>query len=123
MCTILLPIKPEYSNKIIEETKLYEYRKKRCKRKVNKILIYCTSPIKKIVAEVEVVDVLLNNPTLLWDITKEHAGISKKKYEEYYCNSNLAVAYKLGKVSVYDEPIDLRDIGINYHPQSYVYLD
>ena len=27
MCTILLPIKPEYANRIVDKTKLYEYRK------------------------------------------------------------------------------------------------
>ena len=48
MCTILLPIKPEYVNKIIEKTKLYEYRKNKCKKKVDKIVIYSTSPVKKL---------------------------------------------------------------------------
>ena len=33
MCTILLPIKPEYVDRIIDQSKLYEYRKKRCKQK------------------------------------------------------------------------------------------
>lgn len=33
MCTILLPIKPEYANKIIAQTKLYEYRKKYMQKK------------------------------------------------------------------------------------------
>ena len=40
MCTILLPIKPEYDNKIVDQTKLYEYRKNVCKRDIDKIIIY-----------------------------------------------------------------------------------
>ena len=47
MCTILLPIKPEYANKIVDQTKLYEYRKSICKRNIDKIVIYSTSPVKK----------------------------------------------------------------------------
>ena len=30
MCTILLPIKPEYAKKIVNKTKIYEYRKSKC---------------------------------------------------------------------------------------------
>ena len=34
----------------------------------------------------------------LWEITKENAGISYKKFKEYFLNSEQAYAYKLGKV-------------------------
>lgn len=123
MCTILLPIKPEYSKKIIEKTKMYEYRKRACKRKVDKIIIYSTAPIKKVIAEVEVVDILLNDPKTLWKLTKNLAGISKDKYKKYYKNTKTAIAYKLGSVKVYDSPKELKELGINYYPQSYVYLE
>ena len=122
MCTILLPIKPEYVNKIIEKTKLYEYRKNKCKKKVDKIVIYSTSPVKKIIAEVEVKGIISNSPDKLWKETKEYSGISKTKYMKYFKNKDVAFAYKLGKVTVYDNPKTLKDIGINYYPQSYVYL-
>lgn len=123
MCTILLPIKPEYANKILNQTKLYEYRKRKCRRKVEKIVIYSTAPIKKVIAEVEVVEIIANSPKLMWDNTKKYAGISKRNYLNYYNNSDIAVAYRLGKVIIYDTPIELKDLGINYYPQSYVYLD
>ena len=123
MCTILLPIKPEYVNGIINKTKLYEYRKHKCKRNVDKIVIYSTSPVGKIIAEVEVRETISNSPNKLWQQTKEYSGISKSKYMEYYKNKDVAFAYKLGKVLVYDKPKTLKDLGINYYPQSYVYLD
>ena len=41
----------------------------------------------------------------------------------YYKNKNTAIAYKLGKIMIYDKPKNLDDIGINYVPQSFVYLD
>ena len=37
MCTILLPIKPEYAKKIVKKTKICEYRKSKCKKNVDKI--------------------------------------------------------------------------------------
>ena len=123
MCTILLPIKPEYVDRIIDQSKLYEYRKKRCKQKVDKIVIYCTAPVKKIVAEVLVEDLISSSPNQLWNITKQHAGISKSKYMEYFENNDTAFAYKLGKVTKYEKAMTLEEIGINYYPQSYVYLN
>ena len=62
MCTILLPIKPEYANKIVEQTKLYEYRKNKCKKQIDRIVIYSTSPVKKVIAEVEVKEIISNSP-------------------------------------------------------------
>ena len=123
MCTILLPIKPEYAKKIINKTKIYEYRKSKCKKNVDKIVIYCTSPVKKIIAEVEVKSIISNTPIKLWNDTKEFSGISKSKYIKYFENKDTAFAYELGNVILYDIPKTLNDIGINYYPQSYVYLD
>ena len=122
MCTILLPIKPEYANKIINQTKLYEYRKNICKRDIDKIVIYSTSPVKKVIAEVEVKSVISNTPNKLWDETKQYSGISKTKYMKYFENKDIAFAYELGKVITYEHPKKLEDIGINYYPQSYIYL-
>ena len=123
MCTILLPIKPEYAKKIVNKTKIYEYRKSKCKKNVDKIVIYCTSPVKKIIEEVEVISIISNTPIKLWNDTKEFSGISKSKYIKYFENKDTAFAYELGNVILYDIPKTLNDIGINYYPQSYVYLD
>ena len=109
MCTILLPIKPEYVDRIIDQSKLYEYRKKRCKQKVDKIVIYCTAPVKKIVAEVLVEDLISSSPSQLWGITKQHAGISKSKYMKYFANNDTAFAYKLGKVTKYEKAKTLEE--------------
>lgn len=123
MCTILLPIKPEYAKKIVNKTKIYEYWKSKCKKNVDKIVIYCTSPVKKIIAEVEVKSIISNTPIKLWNDTKEFSGISKSKYIKYFENKDTAFAYELGNVILYDITKTLNDIGINYYPQSYVYLD
>ena len=123
MCTILLPIKPEYAKKIVNKTKIYEYLKSKCKKNVDKIVIYCTSPVKKIIAEVEVKSIISNTPIKLWNDTKEFSGISKSKYIKYFENKDTAFAYELGNDILYDIPKTLNDIGINYYPQSYVYLD
>ncbi len=124
MCKILMPINPEYVDEILSGNKKYEYRKIKAKRKnIDKMIIYSTSPIMKVVAEVEIEDILEDSPEKLWELTKKHSGITKEFYSKYYKNKDSAVAYKLGNIKIYESPKKLIDIGINYVPQSFVYLD
>lgn len=55
---IVISINPEYVNKIIKETKKVEYRTRIPKNSVQKLIIYETAPIKKVVAEAEIVEIL-----------------------------------------------------------------
>lgn len=124
MCTILMPINPQYVDEILAGRKKYEYRKIKAKRKnVDKMIIYSTSPIMKVVAEVDVKEILEESPEKLWEITKSESGITKSFYNKYYKNKDTAIAYKLGEIKIYNEPKELHDIGINCVPQSFIYLD
>ncbi len=122
MSTILLSIKPEYVSKIIHGTKKFEFRRKLPKQKVTKIIIYSTSPIMQIVGEVDVVEVLNGLPLELYRRTKEYNGINVEKYLEYFKNSSIAYAYKLGEVRKFEPPKLLEDYGIGKAPQSFSYI-
>ena len=37
-------------------------------------------------------------------------------------NKQVAVAYQLGAVMQYDEPMALSDVGLSYVPQSFAYI-
>lgn len=124
MCKILMPINPEYVDEILSGRKKYEYRKIKAKRtNIDKMIIYSTSPVMKVVAEVEIKGILQENPEQLWELTKNYSGVTKEFYNQYYKNKNIAIAYELGKIVKYEKPKDLIDIGINYIPQSFVYMD
>lgn len=122
MCKMLLSINPEHVENILKGIKTYEYRKVLCKRKVDKIVIYATFPVKKVVAEVEVLDVLQMDKEKLWKLTKKSSGITKDFYDQYYKEKDMAVAYKLGAIIKYDQPQTLEQLGIKVAPQSYMYL-
>lgn len=122
MSKILLSIKPEYVENILNQTKQYEFRKTKCKRDIDKIIIYATAPISQIVAEVEVIEILEDTPETIWSITKDFAGITKKFFKEYYQNRDIAIAYKLGTVTKYKPPKLLQEIGLKFAPQSFIYL-
>ncbi len=119
----MISINPEHVQNIINGTKKFEYRTKAAKSDVNKIIIYETTPIKKIVAEAEIVDVLMLPPEDLWKETKEKSGITKEFFDAYFNGRNLAYAYKLGKVKVYKHPKNLIDFGIKTAPQSFIYIN
>ena len=119
---ILLPIKPDYANKILENTKKYEYRKKLCKKDIQKIYIYATSPEKKIVGEAEVIDKIVMEKEKLWDISKDASGVSLEFFNNYFCKQSYACAYRLGETKRYKRPLELKEVGINYFPQSYIYI-
>lgn len=123
MCAILLSINPEYVGRIMCGEKKYEFRKNLCKRKVDKIIIYSTSPVMKVVGEAEVEDILVDEPKKIWSITKEASGIKKAFFDEYYEGRKQAIAYKLNHIVEYEKPKMLEDYGINVAPQSFCYLD
>lgn len=123
MKAILLSIKPEYVEKILDGTKKYEYRKRLAKAESSTILIYSTSPVMKVVAKAEIIGTICAAPSTLWEKTKGNAGISRKKYREYFHGCKRAYAYELGQVQVFDVPKNLSDFNISLAPQSYAYVD
>lgn len=122
MCKMLLSIKPQHVEKILNGNKKFEFRKVRCRADVDKIVIYATSPVMQIVGEVDIIEIIQDEVNTVWEITSVHAGISRQLYNEYYQGKYQAVAYKLGKVKKYRRPLQLSDFGISFAPQSFVYI-
>lgn len=123
MCSILLSINPQHVENIFNGTKRYEFRKNVCKRKVDRIIIYSTSPIMEIVGEAKVEDVLIERPETVWEKTQTHSGIEKSFFDQYYEGRKQAVAYKLKHVRKYKSPKKLIDYGLKNAPQSFVYIE
>ena len=122
MSTILMSIKPEYVNKIFSGEKKYEYRKRICKNNIEKIIVYSSYPVQKIIGELIIKNVLFDKKDIIWNKTKEYGGIDKDKYDKYYVNCEYAVAYEIEKAIPYDNQKELKDYGIKAAPQSYVYI-
>ncbi len=122
MKNILISIKKEYVDRIISGEKKYEFRTRVAKSDIKKLIIYCTLPTKKVVAEAEISGILEMSKEKLWEETKDYAGISKEKFMEYFEKKDTAFAYKLGKITVYNEKKNLGDFGVKYAPQSFVYV-
>lgn len=118
--TILLSIKPEFTKKIFAGTKKFEFRKVSFKRKVSRVVIYCTAPVAKIVGEFEVTTIYINTPERIWSFTKDSAGISQEAFKEYFKHRSTAIAIGIGKVLQYKVPIAPKT-GFR-PPQSFQYI-
>jgi len=119
---MLLSINPEHVENIMNGKKIYEFRKIKCKADVDKIVIYSTAPVMQVVGEADVLDVIVDLPNEVWEITSAYAGISKDFFDSYFCNRDKAVAYRLGKVEKFTEPRPLSYYGVKSAPQSFVYI-
>lgn len=122
MSTILMSIKPKYVDKIFSGEKKYEYRKRTCKERIDKIIVYSSSPMQKVVGELEIKRVLNDKKDIIWNKTNKYGGITKSKYDKYYEKCDNAVAYEIEKASLYNKPKKLIDYKIKTAPQSYVYI-
>ncbi len=120
---ILISVHPEYVDKILLGEKVYEYRRVMPAQAVSYLVMYCTAPVKKIVAVVEVVDRLGGTPSSIWTKTAHGAGITRKFYITYFAGRNNANAFVLGNVYKLTEPLELTRLSARkVPPQSFSYL-
>lgn len=122
MCRILLSINPVHVQNILNGTKHFEYRKTRCKRNIDQIIIYATYPIKQVVAMAKVDDILEGDPDEIWEQTKSYSGINRDFYSKYYEGRDRAVAYKLSQVKKLSTPKPISEFGLSAAPQSFAYV-
>ncbi|MDY0903082.1 ASCH domain-containing protein [Pantoea agglomerans] len=121
---VLLSIKPEYVDKILSGEKRFEFRKVSFSEQgITNVLIYATKPVGKLVGEFEVTNIHEGSPEFIWKLTKPFAGIEKKYFDSYYEGRNKAVAIAIGKVNVFETPMDLNSLGERITPpQSFCYI-
>lgn len=121
--SLVLSLLPEYAEKILSGKKKYEFRKNLCRKNIDKIYLYATSPVKKVVGEAEVLEKNCMEKKRLWEHTKKWSGITAEFYEQYFQKQAYACAYKLGASLRYESPMPLETLGINFVPQSCLYIN
>ncbi|CQH58137.1 MULTISPECIES: ASCH domain-containing protein [Yersinia] len=121
---VLLSIKPEFVERILDGSKRFEFRKGVFKNSnVKSVVIYATMPIGMIVGEFDIADVIEDTPSIVWKKTQKYAGISKHFFDSYFDSRERAVAIQISNVRKYDTPMLLSSLGENISaPQSYRYL-
>lgn len=118
----LLAIKPEFVKKIFSGVKKYEYRKVIFTKKVAKVIIYASSPVSKVVGEFTIDSIVKGKPNKVWEETKNYAGITESYFKDYFKGKDTAYAIKIKDCCKYSKSLSLKEIGVQYAPQSFVYL-
>ena len=121
---VLLSVKPKYVEEIISGRKKYEFRKSIFKREdIKKLYIYSSSPVKKIIAIVDIDGIISDSPQELWEHCHEDAGISEREFFNYFKNSDIGYAIKISNVQEFPIPIDPYHHNEDFRPpQSFYYL-
>ncbi|MBD2105530.1 hypothetical protein [Nodosilinea sp. FACHB-13] len=120
---VLLSIKPEFAERIFSGEKKYEFRKTLFKSSsVKKIVVYASSPVKKIIGEFEIDCILSLKVDELWLKTCQHSGISKDFYDYYFDGKCIGHAIKIKNTVRYFKPKDLISYNLHFAPQSFIYL-
>ena len=121
---VLLSIRPEYAERILNGTKKYELRRKIFNnRAVNRIIVYATSPVKQVVGEFEIDEIIETDVDELWNRTAHSSGVDKIFFEAYFSGLSEGYAIKIKRATRYRHPMNLDDdFDIAYPPQFFMYL-
>ena len=122
---VILSIRPKFCQLIFDGQKKYEYRKRVFTRSdVDKVYIYATKPICRIVGYFTIAAMIEDSPNVMWQRTHEGSGITKEYFDAYFKNCDMAHAIKIGEVVKFDTPIDPKKVIKNFTaPQNYRYVD
>ena len=125
--SLLLSIRPEYAESIFGGIKRVELR--RLRPKVSRgdwVLVYVSSPTKALVGTFEVEGVIEERPHVLWTIVGEDAGLSRKRFKQYFAGADFGYAIKVGRIRLFRKAHSLAQLRARipgFHPpQSYRYL-
>jgi predicted transcriptional regulator len=119
-----MPIKPVYVERILSGQKLFEFRRTSIRQDTTHLILYSSSPVKRIMGVAEVSSILTASPTVTWERTKHAAGISRRLFREYFKGSKKASAIEIQSVFTLNNPLAPHEIIPKFHiPQSYRYVD
>lgn len=122
---ILLPIHPEFVDKIRTGGKKFEFRTRVPTGFDDDpwVLVYATLPVGAIVGYFRAVRVLAFPPTVLWERTKGAAGITRKRFRGYFKGRTTAYALEIGEWREFVKPCSVADLrGGAAVPQSFTFL-
>ena len=122
MKRVLLSIKSEHADNIMSKRKTVELRKDGFPEDCKLMVLYCTSPIKRILGEVEVDHVLTGSKETIWLMYGSQTCITKEQFDAYYKGQHWASAIVIKQV-LNKWSFDPKKVFEKFHaPMSWMYL-
>ena len=121
---VILSIRPKYAESILRGDKRYEFRKSIFKDpQVERIYIYSTSPVMRIVGYFTVKGIFEKSPESLWSDYHAQAGIDEVEFFAYFSDREHGFAIGIGDVHTFPEPVDPNEVIPGFRaPQNFMYL-
>ncbi|EPG65780.1 ASCH domain-containing protein [Leptospira wolffii] len=121
---VFLPIKPEFAHKIINGEKNIEFRKKFSSQDVETIVIYSSSPEKRIIGYATVDSIVIDTPDSLWKRFCKKSGIDKERFSSYFNGKETGIGIRIKSVSKLKEAVTPTQLGIEGAiPQNFKFLE
>jgi predicted transcriptional regulator len=122
---LLLSVKPKFAEAILAGKKTFEFRRAVFRQQnIRTVILYASSPTRKVVGEFTIDSVLTLRLDVLWGLTHKGGAIDRAYFDQYFRGRTVGHALKVKKVRRYRFPLCLRtDLGITHPPQSFRYLD
>ncbi len=119
----LLPIRPRFARSIMSGQKKVEFRKVRFRRNVSHVVVYASSPVKRVLGYFHVAEIHEAPPAVLWARYADVGGLDRDEFWAYYASTGEGVAIGIGEVRGLVEPLPLSTLGSRMRaPQSFAYL-
>ncbi len=120
---VLLPIKPDFARPIMNGTKAVEFRKTVFAQTPTHVVVYASSPVKRILGYFEVDAVDVDAVDALWAKYGAVGGIDEDDFRDYYAGREQGVALGVERVVSLADPLPLEALGVCAPPQSFMYVD
>jgi len=120
---VLLSIHPEFADAILDGRKVFEFRRVLFKQNVDEVVVYATAPISRVVGSFRIDEIFKDEPKVLWSKTKDVAGVTKAKFDEYFDGRATAFAIKVRDPKRFADSQPLSQyLTSNIPPQSFCYI-
>lgn len=116
---VLLSIKPEFAEKILDNEKRYEFRKTKFSEidAIGKVLMYASAPVQEIVGMFTIGEVIERTPETLWGRFGEESGIANKdRFMSYFDGNETGYAIEVEKAQRLSSPVDPRQHLTEFRP-------
>lgn len=120
---VLMSIHPEFADAIMRGDKTVEFRRRPIGSDVTHVIVYATAPVSAVVAAFSVAGQEVDTPGRLWRKFSRVAGISRRRFFDYYEERETGAGIRVGDVFIPDAPLKLAEsLGVSRPPQSYQYI-
>ena len=125
--TILISIKPKFSQLIFSQEKKYEFRKTSINAQSNDfVFVYESAPTKAIVGYFKIEKIIKKSPKDIWNSLKNNINISEREFFEYFKQKKWGYAIKISNPKLFRKKLVLKKLRELYGswnpPQNFRYL-